>query len=340
MADWVDRTLTMHTGTAHTLVLYAHSLRYIDLWHRSRYGTPLSLANLPPTPVDAEILGTFFDDHLAIAEERSLRMRMPSEIFNRLREAGYNARIDCVSPRTSEFRLYALKAAHRLLNLYQQLDHQLIRMRTAELYAAWEAERAALGISITVPMSAANAVSALLGVCGEDPVGTMDTALVLMLCRLTSHQVADLRFSDLTPGTMIQDGEEIDVVLLQIRNPVNPTQRVFPRVEFIGAEAALIKVWGALRHERIRSPDDRFFTRETRANINPDLNHVWIGRRINLLARKAGLANASGHAQISPQWLRKAFEREWREQSPLVQVARAARITTQSAERLVRNRES
>lgn len=309
-----------------TIAQYAAGLRYWDTWHQLRYGTP------PPLAENA-----FIDDHLAIADEGRLRMRMTPVIFDGLREAGYNARIDCVAPATSDWRLQVLQQAHRLLDLHLQFDRELVRRRKPEICAAWEAERAALGIPMALPMSATNTIDALLRVCGEDPEGTMDVALILFLCRLTPNQVAQLRFSELKPGTVVQDGEELDVVVLPIRDPVGTMQTFLPQIQFVGAEATLIKAWGALREDQIQGNDDWFFVRKARRHVSPALDHPWIARRIRLLAQQAGLADASGRTRLSPQWLRKAYEREWREHSTLVQVARAAGVGTRSVIKLARH---
>ena len=120
-----------------------------------------------------------------------------------------------------------------------RFDRELVRRRKPEIYASWEAERAALGITMALPMSATNTVSALLGVCNDDREGTMDVALILFLCRLTPSQVAQLRFSELAPGTIVLDGEELDAVELTIRDPIGELQTSQPKIRFVGDEATL-----------------------------------------------------------------------------------------------------
>lgn len=335
MADWVDRLLAEQKMAPRTIAQYAAGLRYWDTWHQFRYGVPLPLADAPPSAVNSDVVTAFVDDHLAIAVEGRLRMRMTVAIFDGLREAGYNARIDCVAPATSDWRLQVLQQAHRLLDL--RFDRELVRRRKPEIYAAWEAERAALGIPMALPMSATNTVNALLGACSDDREGTMDVALILFLCRLTPSQVAHLRFSELAPGTIVQDGEELDAVELTIRDPVGELQRFQPKIRFVGAEATLIKAWGALREDEVlQGSNDWFFARKVRRNASAAVDHAWIAHRIRRLAQQAGLADAGGRSRVSPQWLRKAYEREWREQSTLVEVARAAGVSTRAAMKLTR----
>ena len=335
MADWVDRLLAEQKMTLRTIAQYAAGLRYWDTWHRLRYGMPLPLADAPPTAVSLDAVTAFVDDHLAIAVGGRLRMRMTVATFDGLRAAGYNARIDCVAPATSDWRLQVLQQAHRLLSLH--FDRELVRRRKPEIYAAWEAERAALGIPMALPMSATNTVNALLGACSDDRDGTMDVALILFLCRLTPNQIAQLRFSELAPGTVVRDGEELDAVELTIRDPIGELQTSQPKLRFVGDDATLIKAWGALREDEVvQGREDWFFARKVRRNASPALDHAWIARRIRLLAQQAGLADASGRSRVSPQWLRKAYEREWREHSNLVKVARAARVGTRTVLRMTR----
>lgn len=333
MTNWVDQLLAEQKLAPRTIAQYAAALRYWDTWHRLRYNVPLPLADSPPSAVSSDIVTAFVDDHLAIAVKGRLKMRMTVAMCDGLHEAGYNDRIDCAAPATIDWRLVVLQQAHRLLNL--PFDRELIRRRKPEIYAAWEAEHAALGIPMILPMSATNTVIALIGACSDDRDGAMDVALILFLCRLTPNQVARLRFSELTPGTVVHDGEELDAVEFTIRDPVDELQTFQPKVRFIDAEATLIKAWGSLREDEVvQGSDDWFFARRVRRNASPALNHNWISRRIRLLAQHAGLADASGRTRVSPQWLRKAHEREWREEFNLVKVARLARVSTRSAMRL------
>ena len=335
MADWVDRLLADQTMAPRTIAQYSAGLRYWDTWHQLRYGTPLPLAETPPRALSADAVSTFIDDHLAVAVEGRLRMRMTVALFDGLREAGYNARIECVAPATSDWRLQVLQQAHRLLRV--RVDRELIRHRKPEIYAVWEAERAALGIPLTVPMSASSTVDALLRACSDDREGTMDLALILFLRRLTPSQVAALRFSELTPGTTVKNEEELDAVALTVRKPVSDMQRFLPKVVFVGEEATLIKMWGAIREDEVvHGNDDWFFVRKSRSKASAPLNHTWIARRIRSLAQQAGLADADGRTRVSPQWLRKAHERETREESTMVKVARAAGVSTRSAFNLTR----
>lgn len=333
MADWVDQLLAGLATAPQTRAQYAAGLRYWDSWHQLRFNTSLGLAETPPCAVSSETVAAFIEDHLAIAVEGRLQMRMGRIVLDGLRQAGYKARVNCVAPTTSDWRLRVLQRAHRLQNL--RFDFELVRRRKPEIYAAWESERAALGIPVTLPMSATGTVNALLNVCGDDDEGVMDAALILLLCRLTPGQVAHLRFLELRPGTIVQHSQEVDFVELTIRVPLGQIQTSQPRIRFIGVEATLIKAWGAIREDRSQVEHDLFFVKKARRNSGPALNLGWIGRRIRHLAQQAGLSDASGRTPVSPQWLRKAHEREWREHSNLVKAARAARIDTRSVIRMV-----
>jgi hypothetical protein len=101
-------------------------------------------------------------------------MRMVDEIDQGLREAGYNRDIDCVSPKTTFWRIEVLKYAHRLADL--PFDRKAAFRKEAELNAIWEAERAAVGAPTAVPMSVASIVSVLLSGCGDDRDGVRDAA--------------------------------------------------------------------------------------------------------------------------------------------------------------------
>lgn len=333
MADWVDLLITEQRLAPRSIEQYAASLRYWDIWHQLRYGSALPLADNPPSAIPPDVWKAFVEDHLAISVEGRLQMRMAAPIFDGLREAGYNARISCVAPRTIDWRLQILRKAHRLMRL--SFDRELVRRLLQEIYAVWEAERAALGVPMTVPMSASSTVDALLIACSDDREGTMDVALVVLLSRLTSRQIAGLRFREVTPGTTVRDGVEVDAVAWKIRDPVSDMQRFSPHLFIVGEEATLIKMWGAIREDEVvEGSDDWFFVRKARGKNSTQLNHAWISRRIRSLAQTAGLADADGQTRVTPQGLRKAYEREWLEQSSIVKVARAMRTSTRSSMRL------
>lgn len=334
MADWVDRLLAEHKAAPLTIMQYAAGLRYWDAWHKIRYGVRMPLADIPPSALKPDVVDAFIDDHLAIALDGRLAMRIGSLVLDSLRAEGCNLRVDCVAPATSIWRLHVLQIAHSLMNL--QLDCEQIRQRKPEIHAAWRAERAALGISMTLPMSASTTVEALINVCGDDRDGVMDVALILFLCRLTPSQAAAVRFSELTPGTVVRDGEELDFVRYVINAPFGAMQKAMPVIQFAGRPATLIKAWGALREDEVQGCDDLFFVRKARRNTFPALDHGWIARRLRILAQQAGLADASGRTQVSPQWLRKAHEREWREDSNLVRTARAAGVNTRTVLHMLR----
>lgn len=340
MTDWIDRifaTPVMSNVLTRTLVSYVAALRYWDSWHQLRYGVPLSLSEQMPRSVTTETVSHFVEDHLPIARDGRLHMRMRPSVECGLREAGFNARINCCAPATTHFRLQVLERAHRLLGLW--LDHAFIRAKKAELYAAWEAERAALGAPAALPMSAANIQKSLLRVCGNDREGIMDAALVVLLCRLTPLQATRLRMSDLLPGTLIREGEEVDVVELTIRKPVGRLQRFQPKVRFVENEAISIKSWGAIRDIEIQL-DGLFFVRQPWGTSSRSLNYLWIRRRLHRLAQRAGLADSRGRSLCSPRWLRNAFERGILEQTMLVKVARAARVGTSSVINIMRARDN
>jgi hypothetical protein len=111
------------------------------------------------------------------------------------------------------------------------------------------------------------------------------------------------------------------VVELTIRKPVGELQRFQPKVFIVGEEATLIKMWGLSVRMKWQGRDDWFFVRKARSEASAPLDHTWIAKRIRSLAQQAGLADADGRTRVSPQWLRKAYEREWREQSTMVKVA-------------------
>ncbi|MBZ4039020.1 hypothetical protein [Novilysobacter selenitireducens] len=284
-------------------------------------------------------MSAFIDDHCAMAVAGRLRMRMAEAILEGLHLAGHNARIECVAPATTNWRLNMLHKAHRALHL--PFDDERLRRRRPEIYAAWEAERAAIGLPMAVPMTVTRTVEALLNACEEDRNGIQDKSLIVVLCRLSASQVTQLRFNDLVPGVIMEDGKQCDVVDLTIRRPFGRLQTFQPRIRFVGRDATLLMAWGSIRGEQLLpGARDHFFLRETRRNASPELTQVWIGRRIRHLAQVAGLAKPNGRNHVSPQWLRKSYEREWREDFLLTKVARAARVSTSTAFRLTRPRDA
>ena len=330
MADWIDKTWAGDSVAEKTTVQYGAVMRYWDVWHRLRYGTPLPLALARPKAVGASQVNDFINDHTAIASNGRLQMRMSPAIAQGLRDADCS-RADCVAPATTILRLQVLGKAHVRLRL--PFDKASVRAKFSEIYAAYEAERAALGIPVVVPMSASNMVKALVAVCGDDREGIMDAALVHFLCRLKPVQIANLRFRELTPGFLKSD-PEIDAVGLTLRHPIG-AQVFEPNIVFIGDNALTIKRWGALREDEVQT-DDWFFVRPVRGRGSAQINQLFIARRIRWLAQRAGLADAQGRVACSPELLRKSFERERHEDLPLTKVCRAARVGKQQATRMLR----
>lgn len=335
MSDVFDRLLANHELAPRTVSQYMTVLRYWAEWHRLRFGTPLALSRMSPVGVDSNVVNDFIDDHLAIVSNGRVSMKMEKSIVSGLRGAGYNVHVECVAPRTTEFRLNVLHKLHRIMGLPFEIE--TVRKSKAFIYAAWEAESAVLGISRDAPMSASNTVNALLGVCGADREGVRDVALVLFLCRATPSQVAELRFFEVYPGTIRKDGEEQDAVEFLISHPINDRQKFEPKVRFVGVEATLIKAWGALREDEVHQKKDLFFVGKFRNwNTSPALNPSWITARIHHLSQAAGIAGTRGCRTISPQWLRKAHEIESIDDSHLIKVARAIRVTPRSVIRMTR----
>lgn len=324
MADWVNRLLAKQKLAPSTIAQYAIGLRYWDTWHQLRYGTPLPLAEAPPSAVSSDTVTAFIDDHIAITVEVEgrLRMRMVNEIDKGLREAGYNRNIDCVSPKTTFWRINVLSCAHRLVDL--PFDRRATFRKEAEVNAIWDAERVAVGAPRDVPMSAASIVNALLSGCGDDRDGVRDAALIVLARRLTVGQICQLNQGDWRLGAKTAFGEFIPLMEHNIREPVSELQ-AFDRFLFLsGEEAQRVKAWWDLRNADGAIKSDPFLIRMVRKKGPRPLNNQWICSRFRALAQRMGIVGATGRSSCSPNAIRKAFEREWREHSGLVRKARMA----------------
>lgn len=178
MSHWIERLLDQADLSASSLRQYRIGLTYWDAWHRLRYATPLPLSEPTPHAVTAAVVNDFVADHMAIARDGQVHMRMAVEVNQGLREAGYNRDIECVAPRTIYWRIEVLKYAHRLADL--PFDQRAAFKQKRELNAIWEAERAAVGAPTAVPMSAATIVKQMLHACGSDWDGVRDGALIVL----------------------------------------------------------------------------------------------------------------------------------------------------------------
>lgn len=331
MADWSVKIWNEAQVADATVTQYAAGLRYIDVWHQLRYGAPLPLRSTPPKSVGADVIDDFISDHLAIARDGRLEMRMPPSVRRGLRDR-LAIRVGAVSPKTTIWRLQVLNRAHYFLRL--PFDASQARFQQSEIIAIYEAEKAAQGTPTIVPMSATNTVNALVAAVTDDREGIMDAALVQLVCRLHPAQVCDLRFSELSPGVLKAD-PRIDMVELRIREPASVAQSLESKIQFIGSDATAIKRWGGLREAELDG-DDWFFARPGRNAGSEKLKPDQIARRIKLLAQRAGVTGTNATSRCTPTTLRKAFERERHESFPITKVARAASISTRRAIEIVR----
>lgn len=344
MSDWIETLLAGMDVLPLTRANYANALRYWDAWHRLRYNAPLPLAEKPPRAREQEMVNAFLNEHAYVTENGLLRLTMPTRRFVALRESGFNGRRGVPSPRTTEFRMSVLNTAYEHAPLpedewrrdywYRQLHGPIVRLSISDLYASWEAERVAVQGSETLPMSVTQIISSLVKACGSDREGLRDAALLVMLQRVTPQQAAALKFKDLTPGYISEAEQLVPVVEFLIEQPISAMQHADRRVRFLHNDADVVKAWGAIRQSEI-SGDDPFLVRWHGTRI-AELSHQWTCRRVRLLAKRAGLADIEGRTTISPRWIRKGYEREFREQSMLVQIARAARVTVGGALQLSR----
>ena len=344
MSDWIDPLLATAGILPLTKTQYANALGYWDAWHRHRYGAPLPLSEKPPRALDLEVVKAFIDEHAYVSANGKLHLTMPTERFARLRELGFNIHCDVPTPRTTDFRLTALNTAYKHVRLseeesrrdywYRQVHGPTVRQWINDLYASWKAEQVSVQGSEPLPMSVTQIVSSLLRVCGSDRDGLRDAALLVLLQRITPQQAAGLRFKDITPGYVPEGEERISEVEFWIQKPVSAMQLADRKVRFLHHDADVIKAWGVVR-ESEASGDDPFFGRALHG-LTTELSHRWVCRRVLLLARRAGLADIEGRTTICPRWIRKGYEREFREQSTLVQVAKAAGVTIRGALQLAR----
>lgn len=332
--DWIVRLFARAKWSGRTVAQYGSCLGYWDVWYRLRYGAALPLSETPPKAVSAVAIHSFIQDHLAVVEAGQLGMRMTPEIAEGLRAAGYNRNVKCAHPESTAWRIRVLSGLHKLWGLH--VDERLPAEAKSELYATWEAERAAVGASISVPMSATNIVRALLAECARDREGIRDAALIVMLRYLTPNQIRLLRLCEIMHGMVEIDNRETAAIALTIPNPVGDFQKFQPRLQILGSDAEVIDRWGALRADEL-STDDWFIVRGTGSRAKP-ISEVWVRRKLRALASSAGIADARGRSECSPRWLRKVSEREWRENSSLVQIARVARANTRAVIKAVRGR--
>lgn len=347
MSDWIDILLANADLRTLTKTQYALALRYWDAWHRLGYGAPLPLSENPPRALDLGVVRAFIDEHSYVSASGKLCLTMPTERFAALKESGFNIHCDVPTPRTTDFRLTALSTAYKHARLSQEEWHRdwsqrrlhrlTIRQWINDLYANWEAERVTVQSSEPFPMAMTQIMSSLTRVCGSDRDGIRDAALLILLQRITPQQAAALRFKDITLGYIPHGEELVSVIEFWIQQPVSAMQLADRTVRFLHQDAAFIMSWHAIRKSEV-ADDAPFLVRSRKLHglITTELSHGWICRRVLMLARRAGLADATGYTTVCPRWIRKGYEREFRERSTLVQVANAAGVTIRGAFRLAR----
>ena len=328
MSDWIERLLDLANLPARSRRQYHIGLKYWDTWHRLHYATPLPLSGETRQAVTPVVVDDFLADHTPICRDGRVRMRMVDEIDQGLREAGYNRDIDCVSPKTTFWRIEVLKYAHRLADL--PFDRKAAFRKEAELNAIWEAERAAVGAPTAVPMSVASIVSVLLSGCGDDRDGVRDAALIVLARRLTVGQICQLNQGDWRFGEKTVYGQVVPTMELDIREPVGEVQAFDRSLCLLGEEAERVKAWWDIRNADGAIEADSFLIRIVRKKGPRPLFDKWICSRFRALAQRMGIAGATGRSSCSPNAIRKAFEREWREHSGLVRMARMAGMSTQA----------
>lgn len=336
MADWIDRVFAERPLSRATEKQYKSGLRYFQSWFQLRYsGASFPLSDSPARPVDDAVLKDFIEDHMAVSRRGVLGMAMSKDVQDGLRIAGFGCN-ECVSPRTTEWRLNALGSAHSALHLH--LNRQLVNKLKQELHATWAAERVALGAPTSVPMSLGNLLNELLAVCPKNREGYRDIAIIVLSQFLTPKQMSDLRFTDLIPGTIKRAGGDEYVVELHIRSPRSRMQTLVPTIRLIGADAQNVSLWGALRDRDVRDKD-LFLIRVDADGSSEKLTATWINRRVRLLAQRAGLADQGGHSQCSSRTIRAGREQEFQNENPVTQVALAARISRHGAARMIQQQE-
>ena len=332
MMDWISPILDRLDLASRTKDQYASVLRYWAIWYQVRYGTQFPLACVPPSPVPTAALEDFFEDHRAVPAMGGIRLNMAATTLQCLRDAGLNMSVQCVSPRTTEWRVSVLSKAHRGLDL--RIDQDFILTMRRRSYSMWESAHASLGALSSLPIRFRAAVWSLCNACSNDDEGAMDKAMVLLLCRLSTKQVANIQFDDVMPGILLRDGFEQDVVSYTPNDSASELQRSQGKFHIVGAHARLVKIWGAIR-EAEGGSHGYFFRRRLKDGSLSSLSEIWVRRRFSYLRDRAGLRSIGGRRPVTPQWLRKSYENEFYEELTAVRVARKARIGTRAAVRMI-----
>lgn len=319
MSDWIERLLDQANLQTRSRRQYHIGLRYWETWHRLHYATPLPLSEPARQAVGPAIVDDFVADHAPICRDGRVRMRMAHEIDQGLREAGYNRDIDCVAPKTTCWRIDVLKYAHRLADL--PFDRRDGFKQKAEHNAVWEAERAAIGAPTAVPMSASSIVAVMLHGCSSDWDGVRDAALIVLAQRLTVDQICQLKFGEWSPGEKTIHGKVVPAMELEIREPVGGIQAFDRRLQLLGDDAERVKAWWSIRYAEGAVESAPFFVRAVRKKAPCPLFDKWVCSCFRAIAQRVGIVGATGRSPCSPNAIRKAFEREWREHSGLVRMA-------------------
>ena len=341
--DWIHRILSRRVLSSTSQAQYARCLVYWDTWHRLRYeGRPLPLAQNPPFTVGNSVLRDFAHDHLAQVAEGTIGCRMNDAIAHALRAQGFNRRGSGLSGVTSRWRLDILVTAHRTANL--SVDRDLVNQLQEQLQAAWASARIVTGApSPTVP-SARDFVAMLRRACPDNRDGVRATALVTLLQILTVRQVVQLKFGDLIPGYIGPSNDLVRVVDIYIRHPVNRFQVSEPFRRLEGDDAEAVTLWGSVRvydtmgEDYDRAPAETpFFVRDiARSGRSVPITYRWVSATVQQLARWAGVPYNDGKTRCSGGFIRKNYEREFREELLLVRIAaRLGLKSTRSALRIM-----
>lgn len=326
--DWIELLLDEAELPARSLRQYRAALSYWAIWHRLRYATALPLSETTRQAVGPALVDDFLADHTPVARDGRVCMRMADDTDQGLREAGYNHGVDCVKPQTTYWRITVLSSAHRLAEL--PFDGRAARRKKGELNAIYEAERAAVGAPVAVPMSGATIVSEMLRSCSNDWKGVRDAALIVLAQHLTTGQICQLKFDDWKSGEKSISGRMAPSMELEILEPFGAMQTFDRHLCLVGDDAQRLEAWREIRCNEGAVGADPFLARAPPDKVSPPLSDNWICSRFRAISQRAGIAGAKGRSPCSPNAIRKAFERECWELSNLVLTARGVGIGTQS----------
>lgn len=341
MERWLEIVLQPSIASSATRACYGAALAYWRAWHHLRFASEFPLACTPPRIIDVDTINAFVNDHFYSTHNGRVQLTMPMAIQDVLAQG----RRWPPTPATTRFRLNALRVA----NLYlgnQQYENPEVRAfvaawprilaRRREICASWEAECVgANDVTNRVPIVVTQAVARMVHACGRDFWSRRDAALVVLLQRLTPQQVIDLTFKDVTPGWIIKSEPRRFVAQIAFPATTTPMQRSAGPMQFLGADYDILLAW-ASEGEDIVDPNRPFLVRpRSLRSRDMRLSLGFIRRRIAKIARRAGLVDPSGKPFISPRWIRLGYLRELRESSLPAILARKARISIESARRLL-----